>query len=126
MNHERQSVRYAAAGAASAATHAEASGATTTTLRYPTRLRGLSNAPTPPAKRRTPTAAMVTSRTSATRKRKIWSGSAPVCVLWLTDETNPASAYAHQCRTGVSRSAHKTIEFVGHSGETNRGGKLLA
>jgi hypothetical protein len=44
----------------------------------------------------------------------------------LTEDTNPASAYAHQCRTGVTTSAQSRIEFVGQTGETNRGGRLLA
>ena len=46
--------------------------------------------------------------------------------MWLTDEKNPASAYAHQCRTGVATKAQSRIEFVGQTGETNRGGILLA
>src|SRR5690349_10553171 len=49
-----------------------------------------------------------------------------MCTLWLTDEENPASAYAHQCRTGVTTNAQRRIEFVGHTGETNSGGRLFA
>src|SRR5215813_3539529 len=63
---------------------------------------------------------------SATRNRTIWKKGAPVCALWLTEEKNPASAYAHQCRTGVTTNAQSRIEFVGQTGETNRGGRLLA
>src|SRR5262249_23246613 len=63
---------------------------------------------------------------SATRNRTIWENGAPVCKLWLTEEKNPASAYAHQCRTGVTTNAQSRIEFVGQTGETNRGGRLLA
>ena len=46
--------------------------------------------------------------------------------LWLTDEKNPASAYAHQCRMGVTTRAQSRMAFVGQTGETNRGGRLLA
>ena len=46
--------------------------------------------------------------------------------MWLTDEKNPASAYAHQCRTGVASSTQSRIAFVGQIGETNTGGRLLA
>src|SRR5262245_54928877 len=63
---------------------------------------------------------------SATRKRTICETGAPVCALRWTDEKNPASAYTHQSRTGITTRVQSRIAFVGQSGETNRGGRLLA
>src|SRR5690348_2533454 len=49
-----------------------------------------------------------------------------MCALWLTDEKNPARAYAHQSRTGVTTNTQSRMEFVGQRGETKRGARLFA